>query len=102
MTATTSRLDTPAALIYAATDVARRVHRLAARLRPMYVLRLQGELALVARVLDEVEDVEAGNRQFDSESGLKPRALRGSSPEFIGGRLALPAPKRRKTGRGNV
>ena len=90
-------LDTPAALITKAADVLGRVMRVAAQVRPTLCLRLQGELALTDRVLEEVERLAAHDARYAALAAMNPkRDIPPKCPEFVGGRRALPAPRRKR------
>jgi len=97
MNAHMARLDTPAALITKASNILGRIMRVAAHVRPTQCLRLQGELALHEQVLDEVEQLAVHEAQYAALATMKSkRAIPPKCPAFVGGRRALPAPRRPK------
>lgn len=94
MNAHTARLDTPAALVTKASNILGRIMRVAAHVAPTQCLHLQGELALVAQVLEDVEQLAVHEAQFYAAlATMKPkRAIPPPCPAFKGGRGLLPAP----------
>ena len=92
-----ARLDTPAALIEKASDVLGRIMRVAAHVRPTLCLRIQGELSLTDQVLVEVEQLAAHDARYAALAAMKPKRIPPPKcPDFVGGRRALPAPRRKR------
>ena len=98
MNAHRTRVDSPAALIELATDVMRRIQRVAVTTGPESRVRLMGELSLVSICLGGIE--YATGQAAHGLPGLPSRhqlrqAERERLPAFQGGRL-LPPPTRRR------
>src|SRR5436309_3023974 len=99
MNAHRTRLDSPAALIELATDVTRRIQRIAVMAGPASRIRLMGELSLVSICLGGIEyatlQAAHGLPGLPARKPLR-KAERERLPAFEGGRL-LPPAKRRRT-----
>lgn len=89
-------IDTAPALIDKATDLMARIHRLAPHTRPTLRLRLRDELALVERVVEDIEGLLIRGAQFTLAEVKPKRALPPKCPAFAGGRGLHAAPARKR------